>query len=403
MQSDDPIAVALPSPLASVVDPESGERRRHRSAIWAVGTAVPGEGLAQTDILEFMRRAHAADPKLRRRLGALYQRSGIERRYSCLAERGTLAEASAFYPAGSARSPSTARRMAVFREAAAPLAARAVDALLGEFRGFDVRRVTHLIVASCTGFYAPGPDVDLVHRLRLSPHVARTLIGFQGCHAGLAGLRLADAICCADQQSIALLVCVELSTLHFQIDASDDNLLANSLFGDGAAAVLVAAEKAALRSGCGDVAAGGGRRLTILRTGSWLKAGTRQEMSWSVGDRGFEMGLSALVPRLLGQDIASFLDSALAIHDPGRLAFWAVHPGGPAILHRVERAMGLEPRLLESSRSVLRDFGNMSSPTIFFVLDRIRRGLTPGQRGVACAFGPGLSIEGVLLATGDGR
>jgi predicted naringenin-chalcone synthase len=330
--------------------------------------------------------------------------------------------------------------MEVYRDRAASLAEEAVRAAVQRLPGFDPKRITHLIVTSCTGLYAPGLDVDLVGRVGLSPHVARTMVGFQGCHAGLAGLRLADAICGANQQSTVLLVCVELCTLHFQGEPSDENLIANSLFGDGACAVLVAADRPAWRldagvagdaGDIGDVGTGGsgddgsrGRRLTILRSGSWLKPDTEGEMAWRVGDRGFQMGLSALVPRLLERDIAGFLRQAIAIEasEMGDLSFWAVHPGGPAILDRVARALALDRRLLAASRSVLREFGNMSSPTVFFILDRIWGGMrasllsepTAGlagngptsdegngagssRLGVALAFGPGLTLEAVLL------
>jgi predicted naringenin-chalcone synthase len=323
-----------------------------------------------------------------------------------------MSEASAFYPTRSAGGPppSTATRMATYRQAAAPLASAAVTAMLGHIPRFDRQRITHLIVTSCTGFYAPGPDVDLVTGLRLSPSVARTVIGFQGCHAGITGLRLADAICCADAQSIVLLVCVELCTLHFQLDPSDDNLLANSLFGDGACAALVVAEHpdeplevvdAVGAVDAIDAGEGSRRRISVLRSGSWLKPGSTDEMAWTVGDQGFEMGLSALVPRLLEGDVAGFLRRALALgtSELAALSFWAVHPGGPAILDRIERGLGLEPHLLEPSRSILRDFGNMSSPTVLFVLDRVWSGMSgqPGRRGVALAFGPGLTLEGLLL------
>ncbi len=385
-----------------------GRSGRIRSAVWAIGSAVPGPGRAQRELVAFMKRAHGADPHLGRRLDVLYRRSGIEQRHSCLEDYGRDPAAFTFYPPDwQGPLPSTARRMAAYREAALPLARAAAERALARRPGLAPEAVTHLIVTSCTGFYSPGLDVDLVTALGLSPQVARTLVGFQGCHAGVSSLRLADAISCGDPQAIVLVVCVELCTLHFQIEPSDDNLLANSLFADGAAAAVVAADS---REGARDAWQDGGLRFTIERAGSWLAAGTEREMAWTIGDRGFQMGLSALVPRILGVEVGGFLDGALGIA-PDALAaldFAAVHPGGPAILDQVERALGLPPRLLAPSRCVLADYGNMSSPTILFVLERIAAERAAAAdavrdaRGLALAFGPGLTLEAaVLTAHGD--
>ncbi|MGD8395937.1 MAG: type III polyketide synthase [Candidatus Eiseniibacteriota bacterium] len=390
------------------------DRRSTRSAIRAIGTAVPGTGVSQSDLLELMKRAHRADQALARRLDVLYRRSRIERRYSCLAPRGEPSEAAAFYPlpASGGRSPaasspptagpSTAARMQVYREAVVPLAEAAVVAMRERLPAFDSSRVTHLLVASCTGFYAPGPDVDLARCLGLTPAIARTLIGFVGCHAGLSALRVADAICRADPRSVVLLVCVELCTLHFQIDPTDDNLLANSLFGDGACAVLVTAEEpGGAPPGDGVAGVHAARRLAIVRTASRLQPGGADAMAWTIGDRGFQMGLSALLPRLVELDIAAFVREALPLPSAvtGHSEFWAVHPGGPAILDRVERALALAPHCLDASRSVLRVFGNMSSPTVFFVIDRLWDAMPAGahRHGRALAFGPGLTFEGAVL------
>jgi predicted naringenin-chalcone synthase len=353
-----------------------------------------------------MKRAHGADPHLERRLDVLYRRSGIERRHSCLEDYGRDPAAFTFYPPDWTGSPpSTARRMAAYRDAALPLARAAAERALARLPGLAPEAVTHLIVTTCTGFYSPGLDVDLVHALGLSPEVARTLIGFQGCHAGLSSLRLADAICCGNPQAIVLAVCVELCTLHFQTAPTEDNLLANSLFADGAAAAVVAGDPG---TGVAARSAPGWRRglhFVIERAGSWLAPGTDREMAWTIGDHGFQMGLSALVPRLLGDEVGAFLEQALGI-EAGAVAafdFWAVHPGGPAILDQVARALGLAPELLAPSRRVLTDYGNMSSPTVFFVLERIGTELAataPGasRRGVALAFGPGLTLEAAVLA-----
>ncbi len=380
---------------------------------------MPENAYPQTELAEFMKQAHGADARLERRLDVLYRQSAIRTRYSCLADYGRAPAEFTFYPPGWRREaglPGTSQRMAIFRRAALPLARAAVAKAVAKLGAFDPRLVTHLVVASCTGFYAPGLDVELVSDLGLDRDVSRIQVGFQGCHAGLTSLRLADALCRADREALVLVVCIELCTLHLQIEASDDNLLANSLFGDGAAALFVAGSRSApaLAAVAGDGADGADRKgaLEIAAAGSWLEPGTESEMAWELGDTGFQMRLSALVPRILGLNTGQFLATALALppDEVRALDFWAVHPGGPAILDQVERSLGLVPESLDVSRAVLRDYGNMSSPTVFFVLARAWEEMSAAaggnahrgpeaapRRGVALAFGPGLTLEAVLL------
>lgn len=387
------------------------ERSSKRSAILAVGTAVPGPGHSQAQLVEFMKRAHGADSRLARRLDVLYRHSGIETRHSCLEDFGRSPEEFTFFPPHwDGALPTTSDRMLVYRRAGLPLARRAIDAARAHVPGLDLARVNHLVVASCTGFYAPGLDVELTASLGLSRSVARTLVGFQGCHAGLTSLRIADGICRADPSALVLVICLELCTLHFQITPSEDNLLANSLFADGASALLVGgAEWGAKRGGSafsGERRDGGAPRLEIAGTASWLEPGTEGEMAWELGETGFQMRLSGLVPRILGLNVGQFLASVLGLDAAAvrRMDFWAVHPGGPAILDQVERSLGLTPAQIAESRQVLRECGNMSSPTVCFILERILARLRPGSaaRGAALAFGPGLTLEAVQFETAGG-
>ncbi len=387
-----------------------GRDRARRSAILALGTAVPGAGYPQARLVEFMKRAHRADARLARRLEFLYRHSGIETRHSCLEDYDRSPADFTFYPRDwDAPPPTTRDRMAVYRRAGLPLARAAVASALDRLPGFDRTRISHLVVASCTGFNAPGLDVDLIASLGLRRSVARTLVGFQGCHAGLTCLRLADEISRADEDALVLVVCLELCTLHFQITPSEDNLLANSLFADGASALVVGSGRG--ENGSRAEAIGGGShglRLEIAGNGSWLEPGTEGEMAWELGETGFQMRLSGLVPRILGLNVGQFLTSVLDL-DPEaarNLDFWAIHPGGPAILDQMERSLGLAPHKLAESRDILRECGNMSSPTVFFILERILARLRARPdgapaRGAALAFGPGLTLEAVRFeATG---
>jgi len=285
--------------------------------------------------------------------------------------------------------------MRIYAREAPGLAHRAVEDLLHRM---DVRArghttagdIDHVIVVSCTGFIAPGLDVALVQSVGLRSDVGRTLIGFQGCQGGLSALRVADAICRADPRSRVLVVCVELCTLHFQHEPTEDNLLANALFGDGAAAVLV----------CGDAVARTGPDLEITGAVTELRPDDGRLMRWEVTDHGFALSLSSLLPRTLARDLPDLLPAIAGSEAPSGVParWWAVHPGGVAILDSVERAWALDPHALDASREVLRHRGNMSSPTIFFVLERfLSSDAGDDGPGLAVAFGPGISIEAVRL------
>jgi predicted naringenin-chalcone synthase len=365
--------------------------------IRAIATAVPGRPHAQQDLERFMRAVHAFDGPDARRLRTLYRRSGIERRHSCLTHDFTSESdrsPAAFFgrndaDGASRHAPSTADRMRVYEREAPPLALAACAKLLREPGAPGPRAIDHVFVVSCTGFAAPGLDVELVSSLDLRPDVGRTLIGFQGCQGGLSALRLADYFCRAKPDGVALVVCVELCTLHFQREATDENLVANALFADGAAAVLVV----------GPDAVGGGPSFRIREVFTRMQGRDRELMTWRVSDLGFVMGLSSLLPRAVAREArATFAtELAMTIDDLQAQAFWAVHPGGSAILDAVERALELHPRALDPSRQVLRRFGNMSSPTIFFVLREILDDPALAGPGFAMAFGPGLSIEAARI------
>jgi predicted naringenin-chalcone synthase len=218
--------------------------------------------------------------------------------------------------------------------------------------------------------------------------VHRWQIGFMGCQAALQGLQAADAICRADPQAVVLLVCAELCTLHFQRQPNAENLVANSLFADGAAAVILssAVDKTAAPL-CG-----------LECFSSYLAPATRELISWRIGDKGFQMGLNLEVPQALGALLPDFIEALLPNGAGARINAWAVHPGGRAILDTVQRVLGLEEAHLSASRAVLRQYGNMSSPTVLFVLDRLLAE-QPQADGVALSFGPGLSLEGMRWRT----
>lgn len=304
-------------------------------------------------------------PRERRLFARMVARAGIERRWSVLPPSAFVAEADGFYSASSL--PTTATRMARYAEAAPALAVEAI-AGLGEFEA-----VTHLVVASCTGFIAPGIDQIVAARLGLPPSVERTLIGFMGCYAAIVALRTARHIVRSEPDARVLVVAVELSTLHLQPDDSIEPLLSMLLFGDGAAAALVTADPAG---------------LAIDLPFSATLPDSAGLITWTIGDGGFVMGLSGEVPGRIAQALERPEMRELLAGDA-----LAVHAGGRSILDAVEHGLHLAPDALEPSRAVLRDHGNMSSATLLFVLERFLG--RPVEDGVAVAFGPGVAAEGL--------
>lgn len=297
------------------------------------------------------------------RAAALFQRmaarSGIRRRWSVIEDAGR------FY-AGETL-PSTAARMAIYAEAAPALALDAAQRL-------DTRGVTHLVVASCTGFVAPGIDQILAARLDLSPAVERTLIGFMGCYAAVAALRTAHHIVRSDPQARVLVVTVELSTLHLQPTGEVEPLLAMLQFADGAAAAIVSANPEG-------IAISGFFADQLPESGDMIR--------WTIGNHGFAMHLSGAVPGRIG---AALREGPLGekLRDADA---WAIHPGGRSILDSVQQALDLPPDALAASRAVLAEHGNMSSATLMFVLRAMLDGAST-RNGVAIAFGPGVAAEG---------
>lgn len=303
------------------------------------------------------------------------ERAGIERRWSVLASPGggSPVAPGGFYDT----MPGTAVRMARYAEAAPELALAAVDALAAKR---PLGTITHLVVASCTGFVAPGLDQIVARRLGLDGSVERLLIGFMGCYAAVAALRSARHIVRSEPTARVLVIACELSTLHLQDTDELEPLLAMLQFGDGAAAALVAAEPDGFMLEAPFAA-------TLPDSDSLIR--------WTITDQGFAMHLSGEVPRRIGSALADpdFVDVVTAGRGPAGIDGWAVHAGGRSILDAVEHALDLPPVALAAARSVLADHGNMSSATLMFTLERMLAGPRV-DHGVALAFGPGLAAEG---------
>jgi predicted naringenin-chalcone synthase len=390
-------------------------------ALHAVGTALPPHRYAQPDVRQFMGGWIGGDRRTDKLLDRVYRASAIDARYSVLddflpersehraAAAGARAPSLFLDADGGFRSPSTGERNALYVKHAPAIAeAAARDALAagGELTAADV---THLITVSCTGFFTPGVDLHLQRSLGLSPSVERYHLGFMGCFAAFPALRMAQAFCTADPRAVVLIVTVELCTLHLQPSADVDGVLAASVFADGAAAALVSARPPS----------GPQRALAIERHATAITRDGGDDMAWTIGDTGFDMTLTAYVPKVLEAEAAEALaplfagPSAAAASTAGvplaetvataagDVRWWAVHPGGRAIVDKVAAAMALPESAVAASRAVLRRAGNMSSATVLFVLaelmDRGMPGPAAGEPLVALAFGPGLTVDSALL------
>lgn len=364
------------------------------SFITAIGTANPANKFAQRDIVRFMsrtcQRANGSEVKME----ALYRATGIRYRYTVLEDYGKIVGTFSFFPNNDLLEPfpGTRQRMVVYQKEAIKLATDAIHRCFQINKTISKKDITHLITVSCTGFYAPGLDIDIVNNLGLDSSISRTAINYMGCYAAISALRMGDAIIRAETGAKVLIVCVELCTLHFQKEDNEDNLLANALFGDGAAAVLLESS----RTGSVSFALNG-FLSEILTEG-------KNDMAWTVGDSGFEMKLSRYVPVVIRNGLGKLTSRVLnnfpelkAISD---IAFFAIHPGGKKILESVEMELGIPKEKNRYAYAVLNKYGNMSSPTILFVLWEIMADLTSGNHDedVFCmAFGPGITLESMML------
>lgn len=353
--------------------------------IVGIGTAVPPHRIAQMDALEIARSVACDSHAQGRLIDTIYRRSGVQTRHSVLLETAADACGSRQSYFGET-SPSTADRMTRYACEASDLAMQAASGAIEE-AGIDAKRVTHLITVSCTGFHSPGVDLALMKRLGLSSGVERTHVGFMGCHGLLNGLRAARAFVEADPKACVLVCAVELCSLHMQYGWEPERVVANALFADGAAAFVGLGEDSER-----------GAIYQVNATASTVIPETEDAMSWTISDHGFAMTLSSRVPDLIATHLRPWLDNWLASHAQSveTVGSWAVHPGGPRILSAFAETAGIPQEAIRASYDVLSEYGNMSSPTVLFILDRLRK-KQAARPCVAIAFGPGLTVEAALL------
>jgi predicted naringenin-chalcone synthase len=369
---------------------------QRRTRLLGIGTATPPHSATQDHARTFMRRVLAsgledADAEaVLWKLDAIFENSGIERRHTCVEDYlRDDPEDFEFFPNNWALSPAvgTRRRMQKFRESVLDVSEEAARRAL-ERSGVSPEDVTDIVFCTCTGFFAPGPDILLAERLGIRSTASRTQVGFMGCYAGFSGMRVADRLARADGDGVVLQISAELCTLHFQTTPDTETIVANCLFADGCAAAIYTAS-----DGYGDGIA------EVVGQASDVGADSLDQMGWEIGDHGFDMTLSSKVPDTLGTHLPAFVDGLLDANGFARADVdnWAFHPGGRKIVESGADALDLEDATLETAFEVLREYGNMSSATIFFVLDRELARASSGATVTALGFGPGLTVEGAVL------
>ena len=368
------------------------------ASIQSIGTAVPPFKISQQQYYSILENANGMDRAEKLKMKKIYSRSGIEYRHSVLEEFGKddHPDNLLFHPSNHHPETTISHRMTLFEKYAADLCEAAIKKCLGNLDAFDVSDITHLVTFSCTGMYAPGLDIQLVENIGLNRNVERTCINFMGCYAGINALKVAHHIVRSQPGAVVLLAGVELCTLHYQKNKETDQVIANALFADGAAACIVSSGRIKKKQST---------TLNILSFYSEFEPAGKQEMVWRIGDFGFDLKLSIYVPGLIRESIHSLVGKLLQKAGITReeIDFYAIHPGGVKILEACESALKITPEQNRISYDVLRNFGNMSSVTIFFVLSNYMEELQNDDKGkklLACAFGPGLTMESMLAEAG---
>lgn len=361
-----------------------------QSYIHQIQTSVPKHKYTQTELRDRMKEIVGGDEKDQRLLHHIYGRSGIKTRHSVVNDFKSSGSFELFFN-GQGAAPGTKSRNDSYIKNGRDLFVDVAQKLM-DGSNFDTSDITHLITVSCTGFYAPGPDYDIISSLGLRSSIERYHLGFMGCYAVIPALKLARQLCMADENATVMVVSVELCTLHFQAQPVLDDMISASVFSDGGSGAIISGKKPAH-----------GPHYSIEGFESAITEKGKEDMAWSIGDHGFNMTLSTYVPDILSSELNAFLEPIFEKYKITQddINLWGIHPGGRAILDKVESTLSLRKDALRASRTVLANYGNMSSATILFVLKELLDGHSESeeskQKTLAMAFGPGLTIESALL------
>jgi len=359
------------------------------SYISAIETAVPAYQYHQNELAAFFQNT-AEDVSIKRKMKMVAHKSGIQTRYSVLSDFGKQTSDFTFFEKNWDLSPpvSLSKRMEIYKTNALQLSLSAIRKI-ANFESIK-SSITHIITVTCTGLFAPGLDIELIQALDLSPKTQRSSINFMGCNAAIIALNQANSICNSQADAKVLVVCTELCTIHIQNSFTDDYLLSNSLFSDGSAAAIVSSKPQNLPE-YGD--------LSITSFDSLIIHEGQNDMAWQLSENGFLMSLSAYISNLINGNISKMLSDLNIQKD--KIHFWAIHPGGKKILDDFAKVFDLKNNELDSAYHVLKNYGNMSSPTVLFVLKELignNENKMGGDTIFTAAFGPGLTIETMQLA-----
>lgn len=358
-----------------------------------IETGVPETEYPQEYIRDLMKDLVGKKELTKRIIHRIYSQSGIEKRHSVIRNFEPLDGKQQFFETenGKLSMPSTKKRNEIYTQESKLLYSDIAKRVIDNCPNIDTSDITHVITVSCTGFYAPGPDYYIVQSLDLPSSTQRFHIGFMGCYATFPALKMAKQFCEADPDAVVLIVSLELCTLHLQFREEADFLISASLFADGGGGAIVSSRKPSKPESAFEL---NGFSTTITPTGE-------QDMAWTIGNNGFDMVLSTYVPKIIEQNMHAALsplfESLNVTYDT--IKWWAIHPGGRAILDKVQKELKLDDDQIAISRTILRDYGNMSSATILFVLKAMqsREPENQDEKIYAMAFGPGLTIESGLL------
>jgi len=359
-----------------------------------IATAVPETSYSQDFLRDKMKEYVSDKRSVQRYIHRIYTHSGIEKRHTVVGDfNGKADDPFFFHPNGQCLAPGTGSRNELYTKHAQRLFVEVGKKLLQERPHFKKQDITHVITVSCTGFYAPGPDYTLIRDLGLAPSTQRYHLGFMGCYAAFPALKMARSFCESNEHSVVMVICLELCTLHFQFREEMDNLISSSVFADGAAGALVSQRTPQQNTNA----------FRLENFSTTLTDDGENDMAWTIGDSGFNMVLSTYVPQIIESNlqkaITPLFEKMKLQNDD--IDYWALHPGGRAILDKVEKNFSISSTKLTASRETLKNFGNMSSATILFVLknilDQAMNNDHETQTVLGMAFGPGLTIESGLF------
>ena len=357
----------------------------------SITTVVPEKYYTQKFALKYMKKIVADTTYKKVFLNKVYKGTGIIKRHTVIDDYGKDPSEFTFYPKNKTLrpEPTTKQRNDLFAKESLRLGKQAVEKLFNSNPKFDKSKISHVITVSCTGFDAPGLDYYIVKDFELNPKIDRYILGFMGCQAAINALKLAKNICLSDSKARVLIVNVELCSVHLQQSFELDQVIANAIFADGISVALVSS----VENDCE------GSKFVLSDFATDIVPGTEEDMAWNIGDTGFGMKLTLNVPKVVQNNLASILEELLKKSNKIRddIKIWAIHPGGKAILTKAEQALDLTPEDLDASYHIMREYGNMSSATIMFVLERILKDEEKEGLLFATSFGPGMTIETALM------